>query len=406
MGLIFKSSRKAVCLALLLLLTSFGWGLPAQAGGFAMSGSFYAQEFELPQGSSLSSPDVYIVVFNHTDGDLNVRMTPQTPFGVKLILSEDDFPLEAGKQNKVGIGVEVGQEAIPGEYKVGITAEPYTKGATGIQIVGAAGQEAKLTITGEAASVEITSVSPDGEPVPAMIRLYRQTESQTFDIGFSETGSLKVAVSPGSYETSAYVAGKQVAEESFDISTDEEKEIRLTVKTVYFEGFGIVPNYRKGTEELAMVKIVYAVNNLLQAFPSAEVRLRVSHDGAPLEEATLVNLSPLEKGKIELSYNYIPSEGWEQGVYRFKLELDIGGEVYTASPDKELNIGGEADIAPSGKEKEVAVTAEPVVSMSAGKSVDGSIVNALNWPLIAGIAGGVVLLVIIITVLVRRRSYY
>ncbi len=378
MSVFFGSRRGVSCLALLLLLASFCWSSPVQAaGGFAISGSFYAQEFELPQGSSIKTPDVYVVVFNNSDDDLNVRITTETPLAVKLVLSEDDFPLKAGQQNKVEIGVEVGLEAIPGEYKIGITAEPYKQGVTGIQIVGAAGQEARLTITGEAASVEITTVSPGGEPVPAMIRLYRQTESQTFDVGFSETGNLKVRVSPGRYSTLAYVAGKQVAEESFDISADEEKKVLLTVKTVYFEGFGIVPSYHKDTGKLAMVKIVYAVHNLLQAFPEAEVKLKVSHDGTPLDEASLVNLSPLEKGRMELSYNYIPSEGWKQGIYRFKLELNIGEEVYTTSLEKELEI-------------------RDVSSASAG--------NSFNWQMVGGIAGGAVLL-IIIAILVRRRSY-
>jgi hypothetical protein len=331
-------------------------------------------------------------------------MTPQAPLGVKLILSENDFQLKAGEQNKVNIGIEVGQEAIPGEYKIGITAEPYTQGATGIQIVGAVGQEAKLVVTGEAASAEITAVSPDGDPVTTMIRLYRQIEGKTFDIGLSETGSLKVVVSPGSYEASAYVAGKQVAEESFDISANEKKEIRLTVQTVYFEGFGIVPNYNKDTNKLAMAKIVYAVNNLLQSFPKAEVRLKVSHDGTPMDEATLVNLSPLEKGKIELSYNYIPSEGWQKGVYRFKLELNIGGEVYAASPDKELDAGGEAYITSPDKETKADSAGKLLPPPpSPGKSINVMGI-AFNWPLVAGIAGGLVLLIIII-LLVRRRAY-
>ena len=138
-----------------------------------------------------------------------------------------------------------------------------------------------------------------------------------------------------------------------------------------------VPSYHKDTGKLAMAKIVYAVNNLLQTFPTAEVKLKVSHDGTPLDEASLINLSPLEKGKMELSYNYISSEGWKQGIYRFKLELNIGGEVYTTSLEKELKISDAS-------------------SASAG--------NSFNWQMAGGIAGGVVLLVII-AVLVRRRSY-
>ena len=123
MGVFFGSKRGVSCLALLFLLAGLCWSLPVQAaGGFAMSGSFYAQDFELPQGSSLKTPGVYVVVFNNTDDDIDVRMTTETPPAVKLILTEDDFQLKAGQQNKVEISVEVGQEAIPGEYKIGITA--------------------------------------------------------------------------------------------------------------------------------------------------------------------------------------------------------------------------------------------------------------------------------------------
>jgi len=387
-----NNSRRSVFLALLLVLTILSWSLPVRAaGGFAMSGSFYAQEFELPQGSSLKSHDVYVVIFNNTDSDFNVRLTPDTPLEVKLILAEYDFSLKVGQQKKVEIGIEVGQDAIPGEYEISITAEPYVVGATGIRVVGAASQSAQLTITGEAALVQITAVNPGGEPLPAMIRLFRITEGKSFDIGLSETGSLKATVSPGSYNTSAFVAGQKVAEESFDISANEEREIRLTVKTVYFEGFGIGPNYSKDTGKLAMAKIVYAVNNLLQSFPQAEVRLKVSHDNAPLDEATLVNLSPLEKGKMELSYNYIPAEGWQQGIYRFKLELNMGGEVYTTSLEKELEVT-DASGANAGNSSNW-----PVIGDILGSS--------FNWLLIAGIFGVVVLLTIIIIVLARRRTY-
>ncbi len=362
----------------LWLLTALLVALPVKAGGLALSGSFYRQNFEMPLGSRLSSPDVNVVVFNNSDTDMSIKMTGETPPGVKLIFSENNFELKAAGQKRIEIGIEVGQEAVPGEYQLKVTAEAY-KSAEGIQLLGAAGQDAKLTIIGQAALVEITSVSPSGEPIPAVIRLFRQINSDTFDVGYSKTGSLKARVAPGNYMTSAYVADKKAAEESFSVSADEEKKVLLEVKTVYFEGFSIVPHYDKNTGELAMAKVVYAVNNLYQAFPQAEVILKVSHDGAPLDETTLINLAPLEKGKMELSYNYIPAEGWKQGIYRFKLELRIGGEPYTVSPEKELEGSSTSPTAAGG---------------------------AFNWSQIGGIAGGVALVVVVVVIimLVRRRA--
>jgi len=379
LSLISSKAARGFALAVALwVLTAALVAVPVKAGGLAISGTFYRQDFEMPVGSKLSSPDIYVVVFNNGDTDMSIKMTSETPLAVKLIFSENNFELRAGGQNKVEISIEVGQEAVPGEYELEVTAEAY-KEAEGIQLLGAAGQDAKLTIIGKAASVEITAVSPSGEPVPAMIRLYRQVNSKTFDVGYSETGSLKANVAPGNYVTSAYVGDKKAAEESFNISADEEKKILLEVKTVYFEGFGIVPHYDKDTGKLAMAKIVYAVNNLYQAFPQAEVILKVSHKGVPLDETTLVSLAPLEKGKMELSYNYIPSEGWQQGVYRFKLELGIGGEIYTTSPEKELE--GSSSPSPT----------------TAGVTYD--------WKLVGGIAGGVVLVVVILLLVVRRRVF-
>ena len=90
-------------------------------------------------------------------------------------------------------------------------------------------------------------------------------------------------------------------------------------------------------------------------------------------EISLINFSPLAKGKQELNYNYIPAEGWEEGIYRLKLELHVAGEVYTTSPEKEL-VGS------------------------------GNSAGPINWILVGGIAGGAALLVIVIVV-VKRLTY-
>ena len=387
-------NKKAILIAGLAALATLSLAAPVRAaGGFAMSGSFYAQKFEMTQGSSLRAPNVYVVVFNNTDENLNVRMTTRTPLGVKLILPSYDFPLKASAQRKMEVGVEVGAEAIPGDYQVGIVAEPYKQGVSGIQVVGGAGQDAQLTITGESAQVDTNTVTARGPPVPAMIRLHRQSGDENFEVGYSETGSLGLTVSPGSYLTQAYIAGKKMAEETFAVAVDEEKRIDLVVKTVYFEGFEVVPNYQQSTGKLVMVQVVYAVNNLLQAFPSARVNLLVNHESGPVQKTTLVNLSQLEKGKMELSYNYIPADGWRQGKYLFKLELEVGGQVYTTSAEKELNVGEAGETVTSGDGR--------LPPPNPGSSPVGS----LNWMMVGGIAAGAAVLIIITLLLIRRRAY-
>lgn len=323
----------------LLLLAGLFVAAPAQAqGGLAISGSFYRQAFEIPQGSSVSAPSVYVVVFNQGDEEFGIRMTWEAPVGVNINLSHDDFTLGPGTQQKVLIGVEVSQDAAPGEYEISVTAESYKEGVGGIQIMGAAGQSATLVVLGESASVTVQAASPEGEPVVAVVRLFKVIAGENYEFAYSETGTLEATVSPGSFIASAYVGGEKLAEEGFDVATDEEKTVTLTVGTIYFEGFGIVPNYHTETGELAFAQIVYTVRNLYQPVANAEITLLVTRDGASLDEISLATLSPLDIGRVGLNYNYIPSGDWVIGSYGFKLQLHLDGEPYATTLEERLNV--------------------------------------------------------------------
>ncbi|OGN99986.1 MAG: hypothetical protein A2Y58_00230 [Chloroflexi bacterium RBG_13_51_52] len=391
--------KNAICLGCLLAL--FGtvtWTAPVQAqGGFAMSGSFNAQQLELPQGTNLRTPDIYVVIFNNSSEDLNVKMTTSAPFGVTIVLPEYDFPLAANSQRKLEVGIDVGIEAAPGAYKIGITAQPYKLGTQGIQIVGAAGQEADLTITGESSVLDIATVSPDGAPVTAMIILFRDYEQSDFEIARVDNGILNLTVSPGRYTARAYIAGSKLAEESFTVAADEQKTLSLTVKTVYFEGFEIVPNYQRDTNKLVMVQVVSTLNNLLDAFTEVKVNLLVSRD-TQQESITIINLSRLEQGKIELKNNYIPADGWQQGVYTFTLQLEVGGNIYTASQAKGLKID-ETGIAGQIGETDATVSEStaPTSPADAGSSTT-------TWVIIACVVVVGILIAITVIVLARRRK--
>lgn len=349
-------------------------------GGIAMSGSFYQQEFRIPQGSAVSGPDIYVVVFNNSNNQLSIRMTSRSPAGVDLILSETEFTLPASGQKQVLVGVEVGNDAVPGNYEISISAESYKEGGTGIQLAGAASQKANLTVLGESGMVSIQATSPDQQPVVATVRLYRIVSGQEQEVAYSESGSLQAKVAPGSFAAASFMGGIKLAEERFDIAAGGNKNITLSGATVYFEGFDIVPNYEKESGKLAFVQVVYTVKNVYQRVEKGEVILQVSRDGSSPAELTLATLSPLETGRVELTYNYIPPGGWDNGSYDFKLQLKLDGKLYATS-----------------LEKHFAANSEEGGSQG---------ILGLSPYVLGGIVAGVVVLIILVVFLVRMLRRY
>lgn len=255
----------------------------AQEVGIAMAGTFSQQEFELPQGTEVSSPSVYVVVFNHTADEMKVQMLVTAPFGVEVLFDHAIFLLPPGGEQKVYITVKVTEDAVPGEYEIVVAAEATPKEGEGLKIATASAQKASLVVTGESALIYARVVSPDGDPIKAQVRLFKVIEDKLNELVLSETGVLEAKIAPGIYKVIAYIAGRTLAEETVEVKAGDSKEITLVVRTVYFEQFGIEPNYNPDTELLAFIRIVYSINNLYQAVSNAEVILVVNRDDNLLE---------------------------------------------------------------------------------------------------------------------------
>ncbi|MDH7489042.1 MAG: hypothetical protein QHH80_05995 [Anaerolineae bacterium] len=388
----WHANRRWVAAALLVILIVGMLAAPvahAQGGGLAMSGSFYRQSFEIPQGSSVNAPSIYVIVFNQGSEEFGVRMAWEAPAGVQVLLSEEEFTLKPGEQRKVMVGVSVSRETPAGEHTINLTAESFKAAGEGIQLLGAAGQSARLVVLGESAMVQARTVSPSGDPVPATVRLFKLVGDDRREVAYSETGLLEATVSPGRFAAVAYMGGQRLGEETFDVANGEAKTVTLTVATVYFEGFGVVPNYRNDTGALAFADIVYTLNNLYAAFPEASTILTVDRDGAPLTQIQMATLAPLEKGSIGLHYAFIPADGWVAGEYTFQALLSIGGQTYAASPVETLRVEPAAEASPTGK--------GTVAAQSRADS------GGFNWALMLSAAGGTVLIGIV-PILARRRK--
>lgn len=359
---------------LIVALLGFALPIPVKAQGIAISGNFYLQHFEFIPGQSLSTPDIYVMVFNNSEHDMRVKLTTHTPLGVELILPTADFTLPPGENRQLEVGINVGVQVPPGEYDLAVTAEVY-RGGEGIKVTGAAQQQAKLTVSAEAGEVDISTISPQGEPFTATIRLYKQIEGQNLPCGYSQTGELQGKFTPGDYLVEAYYRGTKVAEQTFSLEAGERKTITLVPQTVYIEGFSVVPNYYTETGELAFAKMVYTINNTYQPLQDVTAVLKVSLEDELVEEMELISLPTLDVGKTGGSYNYIPSEGWQHGTYNFKIELYVQGKLYTTSLEEKLEV--------------TAPSAVPVVSWA----VLGKVLCATL----------IIIAVIVTVILVRRR---
>jgi len=314
---------------------------PAQAAGIAISGNFYRQHFEMIPGQILATSDVYVVVFNQGSDPLRVRLVPQAPAGVELVLPYTEFTLAPGENRQVPVGVSVGPGVMPGDYTLAIGAEAY-QGGEGIRITGGAQQRAALTITGDAGEVEIMVVSPEGALFAAEVRLYRTVEGQKQPCGYSSTGKLTTKLTPGEYVVEAYYQKGKVAEESFKLAKDEKKTIRLVPQTIFIEGFSVAPAYRNETDEIAFARITYTIDNMYQPVKDARAVLKVSMGERAIDEIELTSSPTLAVGKTTGSYRYTPSQGWQDGTYRFSILLYAEGKLYAQSVEVELPVGAAA----------------------------------------------------------------
>ena len=317
-------------------------------GGIAMSGSFYTQSFEIPQGSSVSGPSIYVTVHNTSDELLHVKMYSTVPDGVTLTLSSagigigsaEEFDLLSGEQRQLLIAVAVADIVPPETYSIMISAEGYRDTGEGLAIVGSAAEEATLTVIGESAVVTVDSLAPSGEPVTGTIRLFRVIGDNQYECASSTTGHLEARVPPGHYVVWAEMNGtkQEGTEQEFDLVADEQKSLTLTIEIIYFELFDILPAYHPETNELGAVRISYTVRNVYQQVDKAEVRLVVTRNGDPLEEVSILTMEPLGVGRTGVPWDYTPSAGWQDGTYGFSLRLFINGELYASTNEKTLDV--------------------------------------------------------------------
>lgn len=337
-------------LLILLLAAPFYAGLPeshAQGGSIAASGTFSGWELEMPQGSRAGGLDRFLIVFNNTGDSMDFTTGYRGPEGIAIEFSDPLFTLEPASQKRVSVTVVTSEDAVPGSYELrAIVTASVSGAAEGVGVATGISQKARVTVIGDFAIVGISVLSPQNQPVVADVRLFRDTGQRRNEVAYSVTGSLTARVSPGSYIAQVMVGGETLANEAFQVSADETKEIEFVVRTVSISDVTLTPHYRGESTELSFVAMTYSLNNMGSPAAAAEVILKVSKDNAPFDETSILSLDTLVVGTTRGSHNYILPAGWESGVYGLKAELFIAGNPYTSSLEATISAGSQAMVGP------------------------------------------------------------
>ncbi|NJE03883.1 hypothetical protein [Thermococcus sp. MV11] len=327
-------SRVPLIPLLLLLLLA-----PGVAGYIGVSGDFYSHTYYVPIGGTVTGSTV--VISNPSNETIHVRMTyqvtPQTDL-LTVEFSENEFILQPGERKVVYVTLKAAPNCPPGNYTVTVGGEEI-KQVGNVSVATPSGAlKATVIVTGEGARVTITTVDVTGNVVPVDLVLLSMPSK--YPIKRTDTGKLEAIVAPGKYRAEAYLAGQLLNATEFEIGPNEEKEVRLVVKTVYFVAFDVVP--AKNSEgRIGYAYVVATVRNLFKPLKDAEVVLRVSYNGKPVENVSVSKMPLLPLNDTEFKYNYVPIEGWKPGKYEFQMLLYSSGKLYAKTEIKTLEVTAE-----------------------------------------------------------------
>ena len=305
-------------------------------GGIAISGSFYRHHFKLVPGESFSSPDVDVIIFNNYAHDIDVVLTGEVPAGVKFDVEGKKITIPANTSITLAVGLLVEKTVVPGEYKIALSADVVPNNEAGIAIVGSAQLRTTLTVFGEAGTVTVTPLTPEGEPFAGEMHISQVENNQLVPASFANDVTLKDRLVPGKYQVVIYYQGTEVASQSFDLAANEAKDIKLTVKTVFVVGMTAAPAYNQKDGKITTARINYTLKNVYKPLKDVRTVLTVTRDGKPLDEIEMIAMPTFDLISQDSRYTYIPSDGWQGGEYHFKVSVFANGNVLQSESEDQL----------------------------------------------------------------------
>jgi hypothetical protein len=322
-------------------------------------------------GEKFFSPDVYVVVHNNYSHDIQIQFVPDVPSGVNFDLASPKNIIPSKKSIRVPISVNLDNSVVPETYTIGISVDVMPNFATGIKISGSAQMRTKLTVFGEASYINIHSKTASGSKFPGQIYLFHHSNNEQTFISNSNNGLLKERVIPGDYWVYVYWDGYEVSRKSFHLEANEKKDIILIAQTLLIEGFAVTPQLRGNgisnnkmfinsnssplvfnqeafnRRQIESAMVSYSLRNIYEPIENAKIILKIYHGKSTqdldifwgnqkkgtspqktnarlVENMEILSLPFFDKRTQSGRYTYVPSEGWKQGVYRFRIDTSDG----------------------------------------------------------------------------------
>ncbi len=326
------ANKRIISLVLLLVfMASLLSAVPAKAqseGGIAISGSFYRHHYKLVPGESFSSPQIDIVVFNNYDRAIDVKLTANIPEGVVIDIDQKLLSIKPHDSQKLSVGLTVGEEVVPGEYEIGISADVQPDVEEGIAVVGSAELRTKLTVFGESGDVSVKVVTNEGEPFAGNIYLFLKQDNEVSAASYYNGSVFDDRLIPGEYLAQVYYNGEEVATDDFELAVDENKEVVLVVKTVSIFGLAATPQYDEQKKNIASARITYTIKNVYKPLKNISAVLNVYHRDKLIEELEMFTIPELEVGTQDNRYTYMPPAGWKDGRYNFTVSIYSNGDLF------------------------------------------------------------------------------
>ena len=300
-----------------------------------MSGSLTdLSPLEVPQGGSVSSDDLFIVVFNFRDTESTINLSVTAPPGIEVSFTPNEtlFTLPPHGHRRIRVAVHVDPTVPPGDYTVVVQASLVLGEPRGaVQVVPGAAQKLVIRVVGQYSVINVIALDPAGEPIRnALIKLYRPISGVLRSV-MDSYGRLSAKVVPGKYVIRVYLAGEKAAEKTVVLKPFETRNVTLHPIIVYIENFVVKPILQDGKP--VGVKLNIVVKNIYRVIQDASLILVVKRDGKLLEERMLVKQSTLPLGRSDYELDYLPPGGMEPGNYTFQVQVTgLKGRLLAVSP--------------------------------------------------------------------------
>ena len=299
-----------------------------------ISGSFANYQYVMVPDETLSHPNVFVRFFNNYSVDIEIELFAETPEHVTINLEEEIYAIPALEQIMFSVEITTTSVVTPGEYRIFFGANIVEDVVDGISLVGTARLGANLSILGEAAELDITTITPKGNPIPAQLDLFRLGEGTgpALPVRQSLDGTLNARLAVGNYVIEATYDDYLVAKETFTLVHLEEKVIVLMANLIQVTSFTVLPQFYESedeTELLGSMQATYAITTLFESLENIRMYMVVSLDGTFLEKTLIARLFLLSEGSFMFYQNFVPTNGWSEGTYTFSLASYQVGESNT-----------------------------------------------------------------------------